>query len=52
MEVDTELNTGRVLGRGLNSLRVRFTSIVGVFASSSRGWCSIFWNPRVKSRTH
>lgn len=31
MEVDTELNTGRVLGRGLNSLRVRFTSIVGVF---------------------
>ena len=33
MEVDTELITGRVLGRGLNSLRVRFTIIIGVFCS-------------------
>ena len=31
MEVDTELLTGRVLGRGLNSLRVRFTILIGVF---------------------
>lgn len=33
MEVDTELITGRILGRGLNSLRVRFTIMIGVFSS-------------------
>ncbi|PLK68732.1 hypothetical protein C0V73_21980 [Rhizobium sp. TH135] len=33
MEVDTELITGRILGRGLNSLRVRFTLMIGTFCS-------------------
>lgn len=33
MEVDTELITGRVLGCGLNSLRVRFTLMIGAFCS-------------------
>lgn len=33
MEVDTELITGRILGHGLNSLRVRFTIMIGVFSS-------------------
>lgn len=33
MEVDTDFIKGRVLGRGLNSLRVRFTIMIGVFCS-------------------
>lgn len=37
MEVDTELITGRVLGRGLNSLRVRFTIMIGAFCSLVAG---------------